>query len=443
MGKDRTGHGPNRCSRISGFYKLSVGERLDVVREFAALSDEQIDMLGSRSALTLARAEKMIENVGGLFQLPIGFAPNFRIDGRDYILPMVIEETSVVAASSHAAKLLRGGDGIVSEATPPIMIGQIQILDVPDLAHAEASIRDAAPSLIHLANEGQPRLLGRGGGACRIETRVFADTAVGPMLVIHLHVDVRDAMGANLINTMVETIAPNCEQLTGGRACLRILSNLADQRLVTVTGRVPFAALARPALGIDGETVAIRVMEASVFAEVDPYRATTHNKGIMNGIDAFLLATGQDWRAVEAGAHAYAARDGQYRALATWRAEDGYLVGRLSLPMQVGTVGGVTEVHPVVNVLLQVTGCRSACELGRLAAAAGMAQNLAAILALATEGIQKGHMSLHARNIAASLGAEGDLVDAIVAEMIRRDSINRETAETLIRELAPLQEIPA
>jgi hydroxymethylglutaryl-CoA reductase len=432
-----------KSSRLAGFYKLSIDERLAAVQAFANLTAAQVDTLRGNAALNLAKADKMIENVGGLYQLPIGFACNFRIDGQDRILPMVIEEPSVVAASSHAAKLLRQGEGIQTASSDPIMVGQIQLLDIADLGPASERILAAQPRLLEAANACQPRLVARGGGARRLSVRAFPGTAVGNMLVVHLHIDVCDAMGANLVNTMVETIAPECERLSGGRAVLRILSNLADERLVTAVGRVPTEWLARPELGMTGAEVASRVEEASVFAEVDPYRAATHNKGIMNGVDAFLIATGQDWRAVEAGAHAYAAREGRYGAMATWRHEHGELVGRMTLPMQVGTVGGVLRVHPVVDVLLQVAGVSSACELGSLAAAAGLAQNLAAILALATEGIQKGHMSLHARNIAASVGAKDQEVDRLVEEMIRRNAINRETAQLLYSQLCQCPEVLA
>ena len=424
-----------RSSRVPGFYKLSTEERLRVVQRFAGLSDEDAAALRGSDPERLGQAARMIENVVGLFHFPVGFAANFRLDGRDRLLPMVIEEPSVVAAASNAAKLLRGGDGILTEATAPWMIGQIQLCHVPEPEAAIAALREAAPRLIDRANETQPRLVARGGGARELEVRWFPETPAGPMLVVHLLADVQDAMGANLINGMVETLAPECETLTGGEAYLRILSNLADQRLVRAVGRVPVAALARPKLGWSGEEVADRVVAASAFAEVDPYRAATHNKGIMNGVDAFLIGVGQDWRAVEAGVHAYAAQDGSYTALATWRREGAELVGRITLPMQVGSVGGVVRVHPVVKVLLKVAETERASDIGRAAAAIGLAQNLAAILALATEGIQRGHMSLHARNIAAAAGVTDDRTMAhVVAEMIRRHSITHAAAETILAE---------
>ncbi len=422
-----------RSSRLSKFYKLSVEERLAIVQKFADLSDAEVDSLRGTMPDRLTEAGRMIENGAGLFHLPVGIAANFRLDGKDVLVPMVIEEASVVAASSNAARMLRGGEGIITDATAPLMIGQIQLCDVPDLEVAKAALLADAERLVELANDGHNRLLARGGGARHLEVRVFESSEIGPMLIVHLLVDVCDAMGANLVNGMAERLAGECEQLSGGRAFLRILSNLADRRLVSATGRVPLKLLARPALDMDGLEVAERVVRASVFAEVDPYRAATHNKGIMNGMDAFLLATGQDWRAVEAGAHAYAARSGTYSAMAHWRIEDDELVGRIEVPMQVGVVGGVTRVHPVVKVLLKVVGSRTASDVGRVAAAAGLAQNLAAILALATEGIQRGHMSLHARNIAATAGARDHEIDEEVSEMIKRQSTTHDAAEAIVK----------
>lgn len=426
----------DQTSRIPGFYKLNIAERLEQVRQFANLSDEEVATLRGTDPEMLARANKMIENVVGLFTLPVGIAANFRIDGDDVLVPMVIEEPSVVAACSNAAKLLRGGHGIVTTATEDIMIGQIQLLGVRDLAAASRSIEAVAEELVQTANDSQPRLVARGGGARRIVVRPFPKTDAGPMLIVHVHVNVCDAMGANLVNGIAETLAREIEGLTGGRALLKILSNLADQRLVEATGYIPISALERPKLGMRGQDVADRIVAASVFAEVDPYRAATHNKGIMNGVDAFLLAAGQDLRAVEAGAHAYAARDGIYTAMATWRRHEDTLVGHLQIPMQVGVVGGIVKVHPVVQVLLKVADAKAASTVGRIAAAVGLAQNLAAVMALATEGIQRGHMSLHARNIAAAVGARDEDISAIVAEMIRRESITHAAAASILKESA-------
>ncbi len=424
----------SKSSRISGFYKRTPEERLEIVAEFAGLDDDEVAALRGGDSVRLEAADKMIENVVGLFHFPAAFAANFRVDGVDRLVPMVIEEPSVVAASSNAANLLRDGEGIQTTATAPLMIGQIQLCEVPDLEADVEAIEHKQRDLIQMANDAQPRLVARGGGARSLEVRRFEETELGPMLVVHLLVDVCDAMGANLVNGMVETLAPEIEKLSGANAYLRILSNLADKRLVHATGRVPLSKLERPKLGLSGADVADRIVRASIFAEIDPYRAATHNKGIMNGVDAFLLATGQDWRAVEAGAHAYFARPEGYTAMATWRREGDHLVGKITLPMQVGIVGGVVKVHPVVRVMLKVLGAERASDVGRIAASVGLAQNLAAIMALATEGIQRGHMSLHARNIAAAAGARAHEIDSIVAEMIRRRSINEDAARSILDE---------
>lgn len=439
MGENDT----KRTSRIPGFYKQSIDERLARVQDFAGLTDRDVEVLRGYDPVKLRLADQLIENVAGLFEFPVGIAANFRVDGTDVLLPMVIEESSVVAAASNAGKLLREGQGILTRASEPWMIGQIQLLDLPDPAQVKSTLEAAASELLRQANASQPRLVRRGGGAREMEVRLFESTPLGPMIVLHLMVDVCDAMGANLVNSMVETLAPRCEELTGARAGLRILSNLADRRLVHAEGRVPLRLLARPDLHLEGLEVAKRIEEASIFAEIDPYRAATHNKGMMNGVDAFLIATGQDWRAVEAGVHAYAAREGRYQALACWRVEDEHLVGRVTLPMQVGVVGGVTKVHPVVQVLLRVAGAQSASHMGRLTAALGLAQNLAAILALATEGIQRGHMSLHARNIALSAGVSDRNLDHLVREMIRRNTINLGAAQSILQESLSAEGAPS
>jgi hydroxymethylglutaryl-CoA reductase len=352
---------------------------------------------------------------------------------------MVVEEPSVVAGMSHGAKFLREGRGIETTATPPVMIGQLQVLDVPDPDAAVRAVIEDRHALIDAANAMDPGLLAAGGGARDIEAHVLPpmdhDDPLGTMVVVHLLVDVRDAMGANAINTMVEHLAHRVEQLTGGRVRLRILSNLADRRLITARGQASFATLG-DGDEARGRDVAEGVQEASVFAERDPYRAATHNKGIMNGIDAFLVATGQDWRAVEAGAHAYAARGGRYTALARWRVRDGALSGEITLPMAVGTVGGAVRTHPAssfaVRRLLRID---HADELGQLAAAVGLAQNLAALRALAGEGIQRGHMGLHARNVAASAGAQGAEIDALAALLVHRKRFDLATARETLKEL--------
>lgn len=423
-----------RSSRVSGFYKLPVQKRLERISDFADLTEDDRKAFANVQSLSIQKADKMVENVGGVFGLPLGFAANFRINKTDHFCPMVIEEPSVVAAASHAAKLLRDGDGIATWASSPIMIGQIQICEVEDLEFAKTLLLTHADELLEEANETQPRLCERGGGAREVRVRLFPETAAGPMLIVHLLVDVRDAMGANMVNTMVEAIAPKCSELVGGEVCLKILSNLADERLVYARGNVPISRLANKEKNMSGMVVAKRIVKASAFAEVDPYRAATHNKGMMNGIDAFLIATGQDWRAVEAGVHAYAARSGTYSALATWRIEGDQLVGNVALPMQVGTVGGIVQVHPLVGINLRILRISSASELGEIAAAVGLAQNLAAILALATEGIQRGHMALHARNIASAAGAREDQVEALARQLVEKKTINVEAATRLLEE---------
>ncbi|PIE17623.1 MAG: hydroxymethylglutaryl-CoA reductase, degradative [Proteobacteria bacterium] len=411
-------------SQLSGYYRLSMEERRARLAKLCELDGETLRVLSGEGGLSAEQADQMIENALGLLSLPIGLCVNLRVDGRDRLVPMAIEEPSVIAAASHAAKLLRDDDGVITEVTPALMFGQVQLLDVRDPITAETAIHEAKDELLALANSKHPRLIQAGGGAKDVEVRglppLERDDPVGPMLVVHLVVDVCDAMGANAINSMCERLAPRLEELTGGRARLRILSNLTDRRTVRVRGVVPFRALEGRG-GENAAELARGIEEASVFAERDPYRAATHNKGIMNGVDAVLLAFGQDWRAVEAGAHAFAARDGRYTAMARWRVgkgeSGGALVGEMELPMAVGTVGGVARVHPTVQAAMRIAGIESAADLASLTAAVGLAQNLGALRALADEGIQRGHMRLHARNIAAEAGAEGAEV-RLVAEAI-------------------------
>lgn len=417
-------------SRLPGFYKRTMSERLDVVQSAAGLSDGEVSALREHTGFCSNSADRMVENAIGVFPLPLGIAANFRIDGEDLLVPMAVEEPSVLAAASNAANLLRGGDGITTLSTAPIMIGQVQVLEFDDVERSASALRAAADELVAQANAANPRLVKRGGGARRIEVREFAETAVGPMIVVHLEVDVCDAMGANIINTMVEAIAPDVERIGGGRVRLRILSNLADKRLVAATGRLPVAALGRD--GWPGAEVARGIVEASVMADVDPYRAATHNKGAMNGVDAVLVAAGQDWRAVEAGCHAYAARDNRYRSLSRWKVEGDELIGVFEIPMQVGVVGGITQTHPVVRVVHKVLGNPSAQRLGEIATASGLAQNLAAIMALATDGIQRGHMRMHARNIAVQAGANGAEVDAVVASLRQAGAYTSDAARTAL-----------
>lgn len=383
----------------AGLRDLSPAERLRRLSPGAGLDEADREALAT-GGLELEVADRMIENVVGLLALPVGVGLHLRVNGRERLVPMVIEEPSVVAGLSNAAKMLAAGGGVTVEATAALMIAQVQLVDVPDLDAAERAVLEAHAAVARSCRDADPTLAALGGGVRDVVVRRLPprgpEDPLGPMLVVHLVVDVLDAMGANAVNTMAECVAPELERLTGGRARLRILSNLADRRTVTAVGSVPFAALARE--GFAGDDVARGIVEASVFAERDPYRAATHNKGIMNGIDAVLLATGQDWRAVEAGAHAYAARDGRYGPLSRWRlGDDATLRGTLTLPLAVGVVGGAVKTHRGVRAALKLAGVERARELAELAAAAGLAQNLAALRALAAEGIQRGHMRLHAR----------------------------------------------
>lgn len=421
-------------SRIPGLYRLEPAERIRRVAQAAGLGDEVLGQLAAKGGLTLQQADRMIENVVMVHGLPLGIATNLRVNERDVLVPMVIEEPSVVAGLSFAAKLAREAGGFSAEAAPPRMIGQIQILDVPTLSQARERILAAKDELLALANAQDPVLARLGGGAQDLEVRVLKDTSVGPMLVVHLIHDVRDAMGANAVNTACEAIAPVLARLSGGRAGLRILSNLADRRLARARCRVPATALAleglRPDQGVR------RILEAHAFGEADPYRATTHNKGIMNGIDAVALATGNDWRALEAGAHAYAARNGRYRPLSRWwRNESGDLEGSIELPLAVGIVGGATRAHPTARLSLAILGVRTAQELAQVMAAVGLAQNLAALRALAMEGIQRGHMRLHARQVAMAAGASGEIVDQVAERMVRENAVRGDRAAEILAEL--------
>jgi len=405
-------------SAISGMRTLSPAERRHAIAQATSLPPESLAPLFSAGALPHTVADGMIENVLGTFELPLGVATNFIVNGREYLVPMAVEEPSVVAAASYMAKLARPHGGFQVSTTAPIMRAQIQVLGLSDPHGARARLLRHRAEIIATANSKDTVLVGLGGGCKDIEVHLFPDTPIGPMLVLHLLVDVRDAMGANAVNTMAEMLAPRIEAITGGAVRLRILSNLADRRVVTANLRLPVAALDTAAL--TGADVAQGIVEACTLALIDPYRAATHNKGIMNGIDPVVLATGNDWRAIEAGAHAYAARNGRYSALTTWElAADGHLVGTLEMPMAVGIVGGATRTHPGAQAALQLMGINSAEELGHVIAAVGLAQNMAALRALATEGIQRGHMRLHARNIAITAGATGAdiarVADAIVA----------------------------
>ena len=415
-------------SRISGFYKRPMEERVSIVADYAGLTPDEVELLRSGGGLSLEAADRMIENVLGTMAFPLGIAVNFRISGRDFLVPMVLEEPSVVAASSNMARLMREGDGIRTSSSDPIMIGQIQVLDVPDMDKAKEAIVEMKSRLLSLANQQDPVLVRVGGGARDIELRVV-DSEVGSMLVVHLLVDCRDVMGANAVNTMCETLAPIVEELTGGRVLLRIISNLTDRRLARAE-----AIVRKEALG--GEQVVDDIVSAWAFADADPYRATTHNKGILNGVVAVALATAQDHRALEAGAHAYAARSGRYRALSMWsKNEDGDLVGFLEMPMAVGTVGGVTRTHPMARLALKVLGISKSQELAEVIVAVGLAQNLGALRALVREGIQRGHMRLHSRNLVVMAGAEGDLIDRAVEALIESGEIRFDNAQEIFRRL--------
>ncbi len=423
-----------RSSRIPGFYRLDVDARHGKLREQFGLSDEDLAVLRDASRLDLGRADKMVENCVGVFGLPIGLGLNFLINGRDYAVPMVVEEPSVVAAVSNMARTVRQGGGFTADADPSLMIGQVQVLDVPDSDGAVARLRAARERIIDKANAVHPNMKRRGGGARDLEVRCFGEPY--PMIVVHIIADCGEAMGANAINAMAEGVAPLIEELTGGRVNLRILSNLADRRRARARCRIPELLLAGN--GFSGTDVAEGIVQAYRFAAVDPYRAATHNKGIMNGVDAVAIATGNDWRSVEAGAHAFAARDGRYTSLTKWWREDGHLHGSIELPMAVGVVGGSTNVHPTIRVMRKILAVESAAELGMVMASVGLAQNLGALRALATEGIQRGHMSLHARQIALAAGAEGDEVDVVAQQLVAMGKIKVDVARDL---LAGIQQV--
>jgi hydroxymethylglutaryl-CoA reductase len=417
----------NKSSLISGFYKLSPKERLQLVKEFAGLSDEECALLLNTGSLPLDMADRMIENVVGAFQTPLGIAVNFLINEHDYLIPMAIEEPSVVAAASYAAKIIRDGGGLHTSSTPPIMVGQIQVVDVKDPYAAKMKVIQAKEEMLKKANEQDPVLVSAGGGAKDVDAKVI-NTSQGSMLIAELHVDCRDAMGANAVNTMAEAVAPMIEKLTRGRVYLRIISNLATKRLVRAWCIVPKEA-------VGGEEVVDGIVDAYAFAAADPFRAATHNKGIMNGIIAVVMATCNDHRAIEAGAHSYAVKNGHYTSLSTWeKNENGDLVGSIELPMAVGLIGGAVRTHPIAKIAVKILGVKTANELGEVLAAVGLAQNLGALRALASEGIQRGHMSLHARNIAVAVGATGELIDLVAEKMVQERKIRMDRAQELIEQ---------
>ena len=419
-------------SRLPGFYNLPWEQRRQRLLEIGAVDPDTLAALGGPQGLTPALADTMIENVIGVYGLPLGIATNFVVNGREVLVPMAVEEPSIVAGASFMAKLARAGGGFHAHATEPHMIGQIQLLEVPDPHAARVRILQAKARLLQSLRGLAPTLERLGGGPRDLEVRILHHPALGDFLVVHLIYDVRDAMGANAVNTACEHLAPHLEELSRGRAVLRILSNLSDRRLARAWVRIPVAALAFGPFS--GEQVRDGIVAAWAFAAADPYRAATHNKGIMNGIDAVLIATGNDWRAVEAGAHAYAARSGRYTSLSTWEVDaDGALVGTLELPLAVGIVGGATRAHPTARAALRLMRVGSARELAEIVAAVGLAQNLAALRALATEGIQRGHMRLHARQIAMAAGATGELAQRIARQMAAEGNIRLERAQELLR----------
>jgi hydroxymethylglutaryl-CoA reductase len=414
-----------KSSLVSGFYKLSPKERLEHIKKFAGLTDEECALLQNVSSLPLDLADRMIENVVGIIPLPLGIGVNFLINKRDYMIPMVIEEPSVVAAASYAAKSVRDGGGFHTSSTPPIMIGQIQVVNVKDPYAARMRMIQAREEILKKADEQDPMLISAGGGAKGLDAKVI-HTTQGSMLIVELHVDCRDAMGPNAVNTMLEAVAPMVEHITKGKVCLRIISNLATKRLVRACCTVPKEA-------VGGEGVVDGIVNAYAFAAADPYRAATHNKGIMNGIIAVILATCNDHRAVEAGAHAYAVKDGHYTSLSVWEKDkNGDLVGSIELPMAVGLIGGAVRTHPIAKIAVKILGVKSANEFGEVLAAVGLAQNLGALRALASEGIQRGHMSLHARNIAVAAGATGDLIDLVAEKMVQERKIRMDRAKELL-----------
>jgi hydroxymethylglutaryl-CoA reductase len=417
-----------KSSSISGFYKLTPKQRLKLVKDFAGLSDEECNLLLKTGSLSLEAADRMIENVVGAFPLPLGIGVNFLINNCDYLVPMAIEEPSVVAAASYAAKMVREGGGFHTSSTPPVMIGQIQVVNIADPEAGKQRVLASKQEILEKANAQDPVLASVGGGAKDLDAKVIS-TTVGYMVIVELHVDCRDAMGANAVNTMAEAVAPLIEQITGGRVYLRIISNLATKRLAKAWCTVPKEA-------VGGEEVVDGIVNASAFAAADPYRAATHNKGAMNGIIAVVLATGNDHRAIEAGAHAYAAINGRYTSLSTWeKTENGDLKGTIELPMAVGLIGGAVRTHPIAKIALKILNVKTSNELAEVLTAVGLAQNLAALRALAHEGIQRGHMSLHARNIAVAAGAAGDLINKVAERMVKERKIRIDRAKELIKEL--------
>ncbi|ALG75198.1 3-hydroxy-3-methylglutaryl-CoA reductase [Azospirillum thiophilum] len=419
---------PARNSRISGFHKKSPAERLAIVADFAGLDAASAARLSDTGNLDLGLADRLVENVVGSMNIPLGIATNMKIDGEDLLIPMATEESSVVAAVCNAARQCYDAGGFTSSMSGTLMIAQIQAVEVADPHAARLRILGRRDEIKAVCDGCDPVLLSFGGGFRDVEVRVL-DSQGGPMLVTHLIVDTRDAMGANAVNSMAERLAPHIAEWTGGRVYLRILSNLADRRLARAHAVWPLDQ-------IGGEAVRDGIVSAYHFAAADPYRAATHNKGIMNGVSAVVLATGNDTRAVEAGAHAYAARSGQYGSLTRFEVTaDGQLSGSIELPMAVGLIGGATKAHPTAQACLAILGVTSAERLARVIAAVGLAQNFSALKALATTGIQKGHMALHAQNIAMMAGAVGDEIDRVAAILVERGTVRQDVAQAVLGDL--------
>ncbi len=416
-------------SELQGFYKLSMEDRRRVLKEETSLSDEEVGAIANTGGLPAETADHMIENVVGGYTYPLGIATNFRINGKDYLIPMALEEPSVVAAASNAAKMARAKGGFKVTNTGPVMIGQVQVVNVPRPEEAKSKLLARKSELLKKANDQDPMLVSLGGGAKDLNVKVLSSLK-GPMVIAELIVNTGDAMGANAVNTMAEAVAPMVEETTGGRVFLRIISNLADRRLVRAT-----AVFDKEAVG--GEDVVDGVVYAYAFADADPYRCATHNKGIMNGVVAVGIACGQDIRALEAGAHSYASRKGVYKPLTVWEKNaEGDLVGTLEMPMAVGLVGGAARTHPAARADIRILGVKTAIELAEVMGAVGLAQNFAALRALANEGIQRGHMKLHSRNVAISAGATGELVDIVAQRMVEERKIRFDRAKELVAELS-------
>lgn len=418
-------------------YQKKRNERIEALKNAEVVTHEDAEILNEGLRLPEDVADHMIENQIATYELPLGIAVNFLIDGKEYVVPMAIEEPSVIAAASAAAKIIRQAGGFTTHIDNRRMIGQVVLKNVSDMEKAKQLVLDEKEKILEEANNAHPSIVKRGGGARDLVVRLIhrdEEANTPPFFVVHLHIETLEAMGANIIDTMVEAVKPLLEELTGGEALIGILSNYATECLATATCRIPPALLAKG--GYSGEEVRDRIIEATQFAYVDPYRAATHNKGIMNGIDAVVIASGNDWRAIEAGCHAYAARSGQYRTLSTWtKAENGDLLGKLTIPLPVGTVGGAISIHPGAQMTKRLLHYENAKELMSIIVSVGLGQNFSAIRALVTEGIQKGHMALHARSLAISVGASGEEIEQVADELKKLKTMNSAAAKKILEEL--------